>query len=137
MTHLESNKVLAAIRPALEELGFLVEKRGLKLPRPVLYGDEGTVAKGFRVDAFRPVDGTALEVEAGSAMYNNRAILDLIKFSLSMDVRRGAILVPQKYVTAKQAWIDPYPEAVKYFDSIFANPERLSIPLEGLLLVGF
>jgi hypothetical protein len=136
-SHLESNKVLTQLRPALEGVGFMVEKRGLKLPRPVLYGEEGRVAKAFNVDAFRSTDGTALEIEAGSAVYNNRAILDLIKFALSMDVSQGAILVPQKYITPKQAWTDPYPEAVKYFDAIFANPERLSLPLEGLLLVGY
>jgi hypothetical protein len=54
-----------------------------------------------------------------------------------MDVSQGAILVPQRYVTPKQAWTDPYPEAAKYFDAFFANPERLSLPLEGLLLVGY
>ena len=135
--HLESNRVLTSLRPALEGIGFDVEKRGAKLPRPVLYGDEGKVSKQFNVDAYRFSDGTALEVEAGSAVYNNRAVLDLVKFALSMDVQRGAILVPQKYVTPKQSWTDPYPEAVKYFDSIFANPERLSLPLEGLVLVGF
>jgi hypothetical protein len=135
--HLESNKVLTQLRPALEGVGFLVEKSGLKLPRPVLYGEEGKIAKSFNVDAFRSSDGTALEVEAGSAVYNNRVILDLMKFALSMDVSQGAILVPQRYVTPKQAWTDPYPEAVKLFDAIFANPERLSFPLDGLLLVGF
>ena len=41
--HLESNKVLTALRPTLERIGFDVEKRGAKLPRPVLYGDEGKV----------------------------------------------------------------------------------------------
>lgn len=45
--HLESNKVLTQLRPALEGVGFLVEKSGLKLPRPVLYGEEGKIAKSF------------------------------------------------------------------------------------------
>jgi len=125
------------LRPALEGVGFLVEKRGLRLPRPVLYREEGRTAKAFNVDTFRSRDGTALEVEAGSAVYNNRVILDLMKFALSMDVSRGAILVPQRYVTPKQAWTDPYPEAVKLFDAIFENAERPSLPLEGLLLVGY
>lgn len=89
------------------------------------------------MDAFRSSDGTALEVEAGSAVYNNRVILDLMKFALSMDVSQGAILVPQRYVTPKQAWTDPSPEAAKLFDAIFANLERLSFPLDGPLLVGF
>lgn len=67
---------------------------------------------------------------------NHRVILDP-KFALSMDVSQRAILVPLRHVTPKQAWTDPYPVAVKYFDAFLANPERLSFPLDGLLLVGY
>jgi len=135
--HLESNKVLAHLSPGLEGIGFAVERRGIKLPRPVLFGDEGTVAKYFNVDAFRSEDGVALEVEAGGAVYNNRILLDLIKFCLGADVRFGAILVPVKYETKDRSWQDPYPESVKLFDAIYANPERFRLPLEGLLIVGY
>ena len=107
--HLESNKVLAELRPALEAIGFQVEGNGPKLARPVLYGDEGQVVKSFNVDAFRADDGTALEVESGGAVYNNRILLDLFKFSLGMDVERGVILVPLRYETPQRAWQDPIP----------------------------
>ena len=95
------------------------------------------VMKAFNVDAFRSSDGIALEVESGGAVYNNRVILDLVKMSLGVDVRFGAILVPVDYTTERNVWHKPYPEAVKLFDAMFANPERFRFPLEGLLLVGY
>ena len=61
----------------------------------------------------------------------------MIKFCLGADVRCGVILVPVKYATTDRTWHDPYPEAVKLFDAIFANPERFRLPLDGLLLVGY
>lgn len=137
LAHLKSNEVLELLRPGLELRGFAVERAGGRLARPVLFGDEGSVAKSFNVDAFRSADGVALEVESGGAVYNNRILLDLIKFCLGADVAYGAILLPVKYTTPERAWQDPYPEAVKLFDAIFANPERFRLPLDGLLLVGY
>ena len=137
VAHQKSNLVLRQLQPGLEAIGFDVEGDGRKLPRPVLYGDEGTVVKAFNVDAFRSTDGIALEVESGGAVYNNRVILDLVKMSLGVDVRFGAILVPVDYTTEQKVWHKPYPEAVKLFDAMFANPERFRLPLEGLLLIGY
>jgi hypothetical protein len=131
LSHLKSNEVLELLRPGLELRGFAVERAGGKLPRPVLYGDEGTVVKSFNVDAFRSADGVAVEVESGSAVYNNRILLDMLKFSLGADVSFGAILLPLKYATAERAWQDPYPGALKLFDAIFANPERFRISSRG------
>lgn len=137
LAHLKSNQVLGLLRAGLESIDFQVETSGLKLPRPVLYGDEGTIVKAFNVDAFRTSDGIALEVESGGAVYNNRVILDLVKMSLGVDVHFGAILVPVEYTTEEKTWQKPYPEAVKLFDAMFANPERFRLPLEGLLLIGY
>ena len=134
--HLESPAVLAHLRPGLEAIGFRIEGAG-KLTRPVLFGDEGSVVKSFNVDGFREADGLAREVEAGGAVYNNRILLDLIKMCLAVDVRSGIIAVPQQYMTPKQTWQPPYTESLKLFDSIYANPERFRIPLDGLLVVGY
>jgi hypothetical protein len=78
-----------------------------------------------------------LRVESGGAVYNNRILLDMVKFSLGADVIRRAILLPVKYATPERSWEDPYPAAVKLFDAIFSNPERFRLPLEGLLLIGY
>lgn len=137
VAHLKSNEVLEALRPGLELRGFAVEKAGGKLQRPVLFGDEGGAVKSFSVDAFRSTDGIAVEVESGGAVYNNRILLDMVKFSLGADVIRGAILLPVKYATPERSWEDPYPAAVKLFDAIFSNPERFRLPLDGLLLIGY
>jgi hypothetical protein len=135
--HLKSNQVLAHLKDGLVSVGFQVESSGVKLPRPVLYGDEGSVVKAFNVDAFRATDGIAIEVASGGAVYNNRVLLDLIKMSLAVDVNYGAILVPVAYATEEKTWQAPYPEAVKLFDAMNANPERFRLPLEGLILVGY
>jgi len=135
-SHLESQQVLAEVRPALEGIGFVVEGEG-KLPRPVLFGDEGQVVKSFNVDGYRETDQIAVEVEAGGAVYNNRISLDLLKMSLAVDVRFGVIAVPTRYATKTRQWTAPYPGAVKLFDALYANPERFSIPVEGLLLLGY
>lgn len=89
------------------------------------------------MDAFRASDGIALEVESGGAVYNNRVLLDLVKMSLGVDEALGAILVPVAYKTELKNWQKPYPEAVKLFDAMFANPERFRLPLQGLLLIGY
>ena len=121
---------------ALMQQGFQVEAEG-RLPRPVLFGDEGSVIKSFNVDAFHPGLGIALELESGGAMYNNRVLLDLMKMCLAVDVRFGVIAVPLDYTTDKKTWQPPFSDALKLFDSIYANPERFAVPLEGLLILGY
>jgi hypothetical protein len=104
---------------------------------PVLFGQDGKVAKSFNVDAFRPHDSIAVEIEAGGAFENNRILYDLIKMTLGVIVEFGVLIVPQKYQTENRRFRDPYEESRKLFDAIWANPERLKLPLEGLLLVGY
>ena len=41
-----------------------------------------------------------------------------------------------QYESKDRSWRDPYPESMKLFDEIYANPERFRLPLEGLLIVG-
>jgi len=122
--HFTSNQVLLLLKPALEGLGYQVESKK-KLPRPVLFGDEGSILKSFSVDAFHAGLGIALEVESGGAMYNNRVLLDLIKMCIAVDVQFGVIAVPVEYTTPRKTWAAPYAEALKLFESIYANPERL------------
>lgn len=135
-THLKSNEALGRITNRFSELGFLVEGSG-RIARPVLFGDQGIPAKSFNVDGFRERDGIALEVESGGAVYNNRAVFDLVKMCLAVDVQGGIVALPIRYETDAKKWMDPYAAAVKLFDAIFANPERFSIPLEGFLLLGY
>jgi hypothetical protein len=136
LAHFASNQVLLRMKPTLETLGYQVEG-SQKLPRPVLFGDQGSVLKSFSVDAFHAGLGIALEVESGGAMYNHRVLLDLMKMCVAVDVQFGVIAVPLEYKTKAKTWTPPYKEALKLFDSIYANPERLRIPLDGMLLLGY
>ena len=135
--HLKSNEVLALLRPALIGLGYEVEGGTDRYPLPVLFGQDGRVAKSFNVDAFRPHDAIAVEVEAGGAFENNRILYDLFKMVLGVVVDFGVLIVPQKYETENRRFRDQYEESRKLFDAIWANPERLKLPLDGLLLVGY
>jgi hypothetical protein len=137
IAHLTSNQVLEAIAPRLRTIGFEVEGVRERVARPVLFGDQGGVLKSFNVDGFRAADGIVLEVESGGAMYNNRVLFDVFKMCLAVDAQFGVVLVPQRYVTSRREWHEPYPEAIKLFEAIYANPERFHLPLEGLLLVGY
>jgi hypothetical protein len=135
--HLKSNDVLALLRPRLIDLGYEVEGGADRYPLPVLFGQDGRVAKSFNVDAFRPHDAIAVEIEAGGAFENNRILYDLVKMVLGVVVDYGVLIVPQKYETENRRFRDQYEESRKLFDAIWANPERLKLPLEGLLLVGY
>jgi len=135
--HLQSNQVLALLRPALTDLAYEVEGGTDRYRLPVLFGQDGRVAKSFNVDAFRPLDGIAVEIEAGGAIENNRVLYDLVKMALGVIVEFGVLIVPQKYETERRRFRDQYEECRKLFDAIWANPERLKLPLQGLLLVGY
>jgi hypothetical protein len=130
-----SNAILACLRPALERLGYQVERgkrRDQKIYRPVFFEDEGKVTKSFDVDAFHPVDRIGVEVEYGRTQPNNAVYKDLIELCLMIDVDFGALFVPTTYRTRER----PYDYAVNVFQPIFASP-RLNLPLKGLLLVGY
>jgi hypothetical protein len=135
--HLKSNEVLALLRPSLLDLGFEVEQGTDRYALPVLFGEDGRVARSFNVDAFRPSDGIAVEIEAGGAIENNRVLYDLVKMVLGVVVNAGVLIVPQRYETENRRFRDQYEECRKLFDAIFANPERFKLPLEGLLMVGY
>jgi len=135
--HLVSNVVLGVLRDSLERAGYEVEGDGQRIALPALFGDEGVVLKPFFVDAFRPWDGVAIEVESGGAMENNRVLYDLIEMSLAVNVSAGALIVPQHYSTENRQFRDQYKRAAQLFDAMWANPERLRFPLEGVLLVGY
>jgi hypothetical protein len=132
----QSNTVLQHLGVGLVECGFTVETPESKVDRPVLFGENGATAKRFQLDGWHDADGVALEVEAGKAWEGKAALLDLIKMSLILDCRFGAIIVPQRYERGKR-YADPYNNVKDLFDAIFANPERLRIALEGVLLVGY
>jgi hypothetical protein len=95
-----SNKILAAVAPALTSLGFSVETgktRELKVHVPVLFGLNGRTAKSFDADAHHVAEGFVVEVEAGRGVVNNQFLKDLFQACMMHDVFYLAIAVRNTY----------------------------------------
>lgn len=137
---LDSDAVLAALATELHDMGFVVKKgkKGTdKIPRPVLFGDGRDVAVTMQVDAFDDVRGIALEVEAGRAWNSNAVHRDILRTSLLLDARFLVLLVPSAYQpeSAKRP-INAYEKTRFLLDAIYAS-DRLVLPFDGVLLVGY
>ena len=139
---MESDDVLRVLADGLASLGFVVEqgkKKTGKLPRPVFFGDEGTYLRTYEIDTFEPTRGIALEVEAGRATMGNAIYRDLVQASLMVDARFLVLAVPveYRYTTKGKLMREPsYTKAYSVVEAIYGSP-RLSLPFEGLLLVGY
>jgi hypothetical protein len=133
-----SDAALAALRPELARVGFEIEvgktKSG-KIRRPVLFGEVGRPVVAYEVDGFHPVHEIVLEVEAGRGAANNADYRDLIRASLMVDARFLVLAMMLHYGTGRTA-IKSYDAARDRIDAIYAS-ERLKLPLEGILLVGY
>ena len=138
----ESDDVLRVLVDDLLEAGFEVEqgkKKLGKLPRPVFFGDEGSYLRTYEIDAFRATDGVALEVERGRATMGNAIYRDLIQASLIVDARFLALAVPLEYRYRRGKRITREPSYAKTYsvvEAIYGN-QRLNLPFEGLLLLGY
>lgn len=133
-----SDGALAALRPALLELGFKVEaskSRADKLTRPVLFGEVGRTVVAYEVDGFHPEHGIVLEVEAGRGAANNADYRDLVRTSLMVDARYLILAMMLEY-TGGGATVRSYEQTRDRLDAIYAS-ERLKLPLTGVLLVGY
>lgn len=133
-----SDTALAAVRPALQALGFQVEasktKAG-KITRPVLFGEQGSVLVQYDVDAFHPVEGVVLELEAGRGAASNADYRDIVRASLMVGARYLVLAMMLSYRGGNQQ-IRSYDIARDRIDAIYAS-ERFRLPLEGVLLVGY
>jgi hypothetical protein len=138
--HMESDEVLALLCPTLQELGYEVETGKLasqKVRRPVLFGPNGNAAKSFDVDAFHHETGTVVEVEAGRGVRNHQFLKDLFEACAIQDARFLVIMVLLGYWP--KSFANPardYEEVVNFIDTLYAS-ERISLPLEGILIVGY
>jgi hypothetical protein len=139
---MESDAVLAVISPGLTALGFAVEQgksKGGKLPRPVLFGDQGKIVRNYEIDAFSAEYGIALEVEAGRATMGNAIYRDLIQAALMVDARYLVLGVPVEYryrTGARTAKEPSYAKTYSVLEAIYESP-RLTLPFEGLMLIGY
>ena len=135
---ISSDAALAAIRPALVSQGFLVEaskSKADKITRPVLFGEQGSVIVQYDVDGFHPENGAVLEVEAGRGAASNADYRDIVRASLMVDVRYLVLAMMLEYRGGGQV-MKSYEIAKARVDAIYAS-ERLALPLDGLLLIGY
>lgn len=140
--HMTSDQKLARLRPALLGLGYEVEggkKAKDKLRRPVLFGELGNEERTFEVDAFHGELGIALEIEAGRGTQGNAIYRDLIQTSLLIDARflALAVLIEYRFKSGGKTIGSPdYRKTISLLDAIYAS-DRLRLPLEGVLIVGY
>ena len=131
---LTSNSVLGVLRKNLEAVGFRIErckKKGEKIKMPVLFGENSQIIKSFDVDGYHEDLKTVLEVEAGRGFLNNQFLKDFFEACIMVDVDYCVIAVCNIYLKSNDF------EKVKgFFDSMYAS-DRMKIPLQGLLLIGY
>jgi len=138
LSGVSSDSALAAIRAPLVALGFDVEaskQKTDKITRPVLYGEQGSVLVQYDVDAFHPAHGIVIEVEAGRGAASNADYRDIVRASLMVDVRYLVLAMMLEYRGGGQV-MKSYAIAKARVDAIYAG-ERLALPLDGLLLIGY
>ena len=129
--NLKSNEVLAVVTPSLRKLSFLVEHQGSKITVPVLFGRNGTITKSFDADAYHQETKTVIEVEAGRALTNYQFLKDLFEACMMNDAEYLVIAVRNSYRTSPD-----FEKIEQFFDTLYQS-ERLVLPLEGILLIGY
>ncbi len=130
----ESNAVLAKVANGLEALGYSVEKNKTQLGKnrvPVLFGENGKIAQGFDADAYHPAEKVVVEVEAGRAVTNYQFLKDLFQACVMQDVDYLVIAVRVDYRKSKD-----FEKVAQFMDTLYAS-NRLSLPLKGVLIVGY
>lgn len=136
-TH-KSNGVLGHVAPQLAALGFKVEtgkKKDEKIHVPVLYGNNGRIAKAFLADAHHVQGRFVLEVEAGRGVINNQFLKDFFQACMMDEVEYLAIAVRNIYEAAGIKNRD-FESVVMFFETLYAS-RRLELPLKGILVLGY
>lgn len=131
---LNSNQVLAKVADPLAGLGYSVETGAThdkKVRVPVLFGRRGKTDKTFEVDAYSPATQTVIEVEAGRAFINNQFLKDLFEACVMPNVDYLVIAVRSDYRGSND-----FEKVCAFIESLYAS-DRLRLPLEGLLILGY
>jgi hypothetical protein len=141
-TGMGSDAVLSELGPGLQALGYVVESGktlAAKIRRPVLFGENGHPEVNYEIDAFHDELGIAVEVEAGRGAAGNADYRDIIRISLILDARNMVLLMPVRYRTTagQRAHVIPaYEKTRDQLSAIYAS-QRLRLPFEGVLLIGY
>lgn len=134
-THtLHSDEVLTELREHLEIHGFSVEKSKRnedKIHIPVLFGRNGSTALAFDADAYHHDKKYVIEVEAGRAVTNYQFLKDFFEACAMYDTEYLCIAVRNTYHARKD-----FETVCSFFDALYAT-NRLTLPLKGILIIGY
>ena len=131
---LNSDSVLKAVTDSLENIGYTVEKSKKdkdKIKMPVLYGECGKPTLSFEADAFNPDNNIVIEVEAGRAVTNYQFLKDFFEACCMDNAEYLCVAVRLKYRTNAD-----YQKVCDFLNAMYAS-NRFSIPLKGILIIGY
>lgn len=135
---LRSDEVLSILAPEMERIGYKVEKgksSKLKIRIPVLYGRNNTIEKAFEVDGFNKETGTVVEVEAGRGVMNHQFLKDLFEAIVMQEVNYLVIAIRNIYEYSNTQSED-FEKVVEFIEVLYTS-NRISLPLKGILIVGY
>jgi hypothetical protein len=131
---LNSNGVLAHLRPHLEQIDYKIESgktKSEKIPVPVLFGLNNRVDKAFSADGLSADGKIVLEVEAGRAFVNFGFLKHVVQASLMHNVEYLVLAVRNDYKKH-----DDFMSIRTFLETLYIS-NRLVIPLKGILLIGY
>ena len=102
-----------------------------KISVPVLFGLNGKPEKYFEADGYSFINKTVIEVEAGRAVTNYQFLKDLFQACMMYDVDYLIIAVRQTYSGNKD-----FEKVINFIDTLYTSG-RLSLPLNGILIIGY
>lgn len=129
-----SNEVLDFLRNDLELLEYKVEKskrKEDKISVPVLFGANGVVEKYFDTDGYNEKEKIVMEVEAGRAVINYQFLKDFFQALVMVDVDYLIIAVRNNYRNKND-----FAQVTNFFETLYSS-SRLTLPLKGILIIGY
>lgn len=133
---LQSNDVLRTVSSGLSSLGYQVETdKKNKIKRPVLFGLNGSISVQYEVDAYHEDTDTIIEIEAGRATDNNQWLKDLLEAFLIYEAKYLVIAVKNVYSKTGKKKKD-FENICDFMSAIYSS-DRMKIPLNGILIIGY
>lgn len=132
--NLSSNAVLEVLRPSLEAINYVVESgksQNQKISIPVLFGYNNNIDKYFNADAVSRDGKIVIEVEAGRAVDNNQFLKDIFQACMMFEVEYLIIAVRNDYRGK-----DDFMKIFTFLETLYIS-SRLTLPLKGILLIGY
>ena len=138
---LDSDAVLAQVRPGLLGLGFQVELNKTEagtIRRPVFFGENGKPGLQYRIDAYHPIWNCGLEIEAGRALLGNAVYRDLVQALVMVEVTTLFVCVSNAYryeSNGKVVISEDYKKSVDIAQALYGH-SRIKMPYQ-LVIIGY